>query len=505
MARIPVIRPGSAQLVSPQVSTQSPQAKQGRPIGISGGLKSLGGTIAQTANVLYKKLDDSRRFTENSRADLYKTDYMAQLRLSESQKRNADGTPLTDLDLSDFQEGLNRGRENLTTIYTDSTDLVVAQANWDKDSIVLTNDVIKERYKNMAVVGDVNTRSALQKKSEFFDGSKEAIKGIKDLTAEAVASNIWDTKKAYDEEQKALKLGNQNWFRRTAKIDRDKAKQMLENGEFGFDQKETDTALSTLNHYKNLEDKDVMLNKVNGRYDLVEAIATGQESLYELSPEAQELINSDDVLAEAVSKATRSRTGYYADTANEGIVKVFKEASKAETRDSLSRIAASAIYRNKNISADKLGAILFYARKKSVNLQLSEKLVGPIGDETTEAEIYQKQVDYGINAIARWARDGSVTEDQHGFVISEYMKGLEKNETPLNAYKRVTNEANLKLNPRMANYPKEGQMLIDKNGNMKIGFPTGELKDVENKAIKKPKQETKEELGDFTFKELKGK
>lgn len=504
MAKIPRVQPGATQLSNPRISTQSPSALQTQPTGSGAGIAALGASIEQTAGALYQKMDAARNYAENAKADAYKTEFMAEKRLAESLKRNPDGSPLTSTDISDFQASLGKGKEGLKAIYTNKDEYVRAQMNWDKDALVVSHDVLKERYKNLGVVAKANDNAFFRSWALSFDGSPEALKILDDRVKSGMQNNIYDPLEADKIKEETAKKGNWNWFRTTAHMDRDKAKKMVENGEFGFDQKETDTALSTLVHYKTLEDKDELLNKINGRYDLMDAIAKGQESIYELSPQAQELIDNDDILAEAVSKAIKSKTSYYADTENEGIVKVLKEASKATDRDALSKIAASAIYRNKNISADKLGAILFYARQKAVNLQLSEKLIGPIGDETTESEIKQKQIDAGINAIARWSRMASVGEDMHGFVLSEYLKALEKGDTPLEATNRVTREANLKILPEMVNYPKEGQMLIDDKGNTKIGFPTGELKPV---SIKKPiaKKESAEKSTDFSYEDLKRK
>ena len=79
MTRIPRVSPGGTQLTTPKVSTESPQALQTQTIGGGKGLIAMGGAIEQSANVLYQKMERSRNYAENAKADVYKNEYMAQL------------------------------------------------------------------------------------------------------------------------------------------------------------------------------------------------------------------------------------------------------------------------------------------------------------------------------------------------------------------------------------------------------------------------------------------
>ena len=508
MPKIPTVQHGSTQLVNPKVSTQSPSARQTQTIGSGKGISELGSSIQQTAGALYQKMDAARRYADDSKARVYKTQYLADLMVEEDERRDKNSAPLTDENISDFLEKANQGKEELKKIYRTKDGLLKAQMDWDYDVIVASNKILEQRRKNNAIVAKVKDDITLQNLALQYNGSPEAKKEIDDIFAAEVKNDIRDSLEAHNEKKRILKSGNWNWFRRIAKVDRDKAKQMVNNGDFGFDQKETDTALSTLVHYKTLEDKDTLLNKINSRYDIVEAIVTGQEDLYELSPQAQIVADNDEVLAEALVKARQTKRGYYAEKVDEGFVEIFKQASEAIDRDQLSTLALSTIYKNPNLHPDKLGAILFYARKKAINLQLSEKIISPIGDETTEAEMAQKQTDAGVNAISRWAKSINAPYEYHAQAIAEFMKGVQSGEKPIDIVLRVIRDSNLRLHPEMVNYPDEGQMIIDNLGNQKIAFPTGDIKPVSIKKkpiMKKPTAETEISKELPSFEELKAK
>jgi hypothetical protein len=266
------------------------------------------------------------------------------------------------------------------------------------------------------------------------------------------------------------------------------------------DGKKVDTALSTLNHYKELADKNTLINKIDNRFNLVDAISQGKEDIYNLSKPMQILVDNDEILSAAISKARQSAQGYLTDTTEaENYVKVFDEASKATDRDSLSTLAASMIYRDKTISPDKMGLVLFYASQSSKNKHLSKKILEPIGNETTADQIQALQLDAGINAISRWSKEVKVDVKEHSKVIFDYLDNVRKGASPRDSLNLVINNANLRLHTGMSGYPKEGQLLQDKYGNRAIGMPDGSVKPV---AISKPKAKENKESKPVSFEEL---
>lgn len=286
-----------------------------------------------------------------------------------------------------------------------------------------------------------------------------------------------------------IRKAQEQSFISDAKTDKELAKKKIAGGAYGFDAKETETALATLVHYKELEDKNTLIDKIDSRYNLVDAIAQGKEDVYNLSPQAQQMVDNDEILSSAVSKAKQSKTGYLTETTEaENYVKVFDEASKATDRDALSSLATSMIYRDKNINSDKLGLVLFYAGQKAKNLNLSQKILEPIGNETTPEQVQALQTDAGINAISRWAKATNVSVKDHSKVIFDYLEKVKAGAKPYEAINLVINNANLRLHTGMTGYPKEGQLVQDAYGNRGMAFPDGTVKPM---AVSKPKTEKK--------------
>jgi len=144
--------------------------------------------------------------------------------------------------------------------------------------------------------------------------------------------------------------------------------------------------------------------------------------------------------------------------------------------------------------------VLFYAGQRANNLNLSEKILTPIGKETTLEQIKGLQMDAGINAISRWARSGSVDIKEHSNAISDFTTRVKGGEKPLEALNIILRNANIKLHPEMITYPKEGQELIDTYGQRGIAYPDGTIKYAPAPKLKMPqKAETK---GALKFEEL---
>jgi hypothetical protein len=482
------------------------------------GLQAIGGAVENVGNDLYTKMNEARNYTETAQAELYTTKKMSELLVKADTDTYTDPSGKVRLrtgkegDFLSYDDEISKGREEVGKFFSNKDQQAKFMAEYDKSALVTRNALQNKFTKNMISEGqaaidekvnELVTSYSITGDAQFINGSSNSIESTYN---NAVRLGYFDANTAYTKKEEAIKKAQNRAFIADAQRNRDEAKKKLEAGVYGFDSKEMDTALSTLVHYKELEDKNELLNKIDGRYELVNAIATGKEDVYNLSDAARSLIDTDDVLAEAISKATQSKKGYYAEPENEGIVKVFQEASEANDRDALSKLAVSAIYRNKNISPDKLGALLFYAQKKAVNLKLSPKLISPIGDETTDGEMAQKQIDAGINAISRWAKDNAVDVDQHGQVISEYMKSIQKGDAPYLAINNIIKSANIRLLPDMVNYPKEGIIIKDAKGNLKMAFPTGELKPLASSTKKiQPKKEDTSKSNELGFEELEGK
>jgi len=472
---------------------------QTQEIGPGKGLEAIGGAIEKSSNYLYAKLDDARRYAEKSKYEVYKTQTMADLRLAEDQELNPDGSPKTDTDISSFTEKLKKAKEGYKGIFTTKDGQMEADADWDKNSLVMSNDVLKSRYKNIGLVAKANDAVRIRGLEASFDGSPEAEQKIRDAYSNRL---IYDPVEADKETESALKKGRWNWFTGIVKSKGiEEARDMVTGKQFGFDSETDDKALSYLEHAKNLDDKNTIINKIDNRFNLVDAISQGKEDVYNLSPQAQAMVDGDEVLSAAVNKAKQSKQGYLTDTTEaENYVKVFDEASKVTDRDALSSLATSLIYRDKAITPDKLGLVLFYAGQRAKNLNLSEKVLSTIGNETTQEQIQALQMDAGVNRIARWSGDWDISDKEHVQTTFDFLSKVKAGEKPFEALNATIQSANLRIHPEMVTYPKEGQMLVDAKGRYSMAYPDGTIKPIGRPATKSktsnaPKQESTSKEG----------
>ena len=488
MAQIPRVGPGSTQLRTQSViPTQSATAEQTYTDSLGKGLETIGGAVEKVASEQYQKLDEARNYAENSKADLYKVEYMAKVRLAESQRLNPDGSPITDSDTKSFKAELEQGKNYLNSAYTNKEQLAKAINNWDKDAIVLENDVIKDRYKNISLVAQASDAEKVRKLQQNYDGSEKARQAIKDAYSNRI---IYDPLKADTLTQAALKEANWDYFTRVAKTKGvEEAKTMVVNKDFGPDF-DSDKALSYLEHAKNLEAKDAVQTKINGRFEYTQALASGQESLYNPSPKFQAVINNDPVLAEAYNNAIKSKKTYWAGKGNEDYVNAVRRASEAKSSDALSALTASAILEGK-LNADQMGAYLFYANNRARTLQLTEKDIFPV-DVSTEESTKQAMIDAGLNSIVRWSRESGADVALHSKVTAQYLQDVQNNKgSPYDLVSRAVKAANIELNPSMINYPKEGQMFVDAYGRMGVAFPDGRVQSMGTPVSKETKPTAK--------------
>ena len=499
--KIPRIDPGSSQL-----TTTSPNAPMTQA-GTSGqAMQVIGGAIEKSANFLYQKMDEARQYAEKSKADVYRTDFMVKVRLAESQKLNPDGSPITSSDTSALQEELKKGLDGYKANFSSKDGEARGMEDWAKDSIAIETDVRNERYKNIGLVAKANDAVKVRGIEQSFDGSKEAEEAIRDIYKNRL---IYNPVEADTETEKALKKGRWNWFTGIVKKDGiDKARDMVTGKEFGFDSDTSDKALSYLSNAKSLEDKNTLIDKIDSRFNLVDAINQGKESIYDLSPQAKMMVDNDEILSAAVSKAQQSKQGYLTETVEaENYVKIFKEASEATDRDALSSLATSMIYRDKNITPDKLGLVLFYAQQRARNLNLSEKVLTLIGPETTKEQMLGLQLDAGVNSISSWARDWNVDIKDHSKMVADFMSRVREGEKPYAVLNDLYKTTNLRLFPDMINYPVEGQLIKDNYNNLSMAYPDGTIKTIggEKKQKREPeKKKTSTKTGKPTsIKELR--
>jgi len=253
--------------------------------------------------------------------------------------------------------------------------------------------------------------------------------------------------------------------------------------------------------------------EIANRFGLVQDIVLGKENIAELSPQAQAIVDSDTTLSAAINKATKSKSTYYTeDKAAEDLIKTFSDASSITDRDAMSSLAADLITRGGELNADKLGLVLFYAQKRAEILGFASRDLNAIDATTTQAQIEGLKLDASFNRINQWAKEWGLDTKNHSQAVSEFMTKVKNGEKPLDALISTVNSTNLRLHPAMVNYPKEGQLLRDAKGNLKIAFPTGEFKPVvpvvKKASAKQDNGSTAKETnnsGDISFEELKRK
>jgi hypothetical protein len=392
-------------------------------------------------------------------------------------------------DRSTYDSAMNVSKANRLKGVTDPQLKSKLAMDFDLQAAQTKSSINTIFRKNMVSKGQAVTQSWSDKLVD--NGSPRATEELTKLWDNAKAKGFYDADTAYRLKSVAIDKNNWNAFTQIAKTRGiDAAKTAVANKEVSLNQDQAEKSLSYLNNLKNLEDKNAVIDKIDSRYNLVDAIAQGKEDVFDLSPQAQAMVDNDEILSAAVAKARQSKSGYLTETTEaENYVKVFDEASKATDRDALSSLATSMIYRDKNINSDKLGLVLFYAGQKAKNLNLSEKILEPIGNETTPEQIKALQIDAGVNAISRWAKAGNVSTKNHSAVIFDYLEKVKTGSNPRETLNIVINEANLRLHTGMSGYPKAGQLVQDAYGRRGLAMPDGSVQPV---AVSKPKNENKE-------------
>lgn len=481
--KIPRIEPGQAQMTGASQATRV-DVGQLRKEGES--LALVGKTIESVAGAAFDKLKQARDTAETLTAKRKSMEGLADIAISEQNALGTDGDRKLgkEEDFIEPREKMRVLKENVLKSISNRDTRDRFELDFDLLAMNAEADIKKTYMSNIINKGQAETNNAsdIAVVSYGIDGYYDIEGQLERIWGDSVKAGYYAQDVAYNKKEKALKEARNNRFIADAKIDRDLAKRNLEKNIYKFDPKEMDTALSTLVHFRDLEQKNELITKIDNRFNFVDALATGKESLFELSPVAKDIVKNDDILAEAVSRAT-SRKGaqvYYSDTYEETI-QMFEEASQATNGDDLSGIAASAIYRNKTINPEILGGLLFYASQRAKTLRLSEKFVDPLSAEDTEFTRQQKLTDMGINSIARWARTVGADTETHSKVITSYMKQIQEGIKPAVAVQGILRSTNLSLNPSMVNFPEEGQLIVDPKGNQAMAFPNGDLLPVMSK------------------------
>lgn len=337
----------------------------------------------------------------------------------------------------------------------------------------------KEFMKKVAIQGQAIKIADLEMLAK--NPNETSLEQIKAAIADGTNSGYWDAVKAQALETEYENKMQQNRFRQDARINREEAKRKVEEGAYGFDQKQIDTALSTLEHYKNLEKKDEIQRIVDGRFDLFTAIANGKEDLYNLSDEAQAFISSDVDSSEAISKAQKANAGYYTSKKDRSFVTTIKEASEADSQEKLTNIMYSTLYRDKNVTPERLGALAYYSSQRAKTLKLSKN---EVTWESFQTDPKQAKTDVCLNSLVDWAKNNNVDKEKHSNLITELLLATSQGQEPLPYYMNMIKRENLSLFPDMVNFPEEGQLMVDDKGVAVMAYPDGSIKPIEPKVTK---------------------
>ena len=463
------------------------------------GITSFGGAVEQTADTLYKKLDEARDYTETAKGSLYVADENNKLALemttgttigADGKPRRRSGTPE---DMKYYEDRQKNILETAKGFHTSKDGELRASLAYQRDAIGTKNTIQNAWIKGMIADGQAATEVWLDKVSDQYalTRSPKALEEMNKIVENAKLKGFYDSKQAKNLLEATLEKSNWNAFTQLAKTEGiEAARDAVANKEIKLTQEQADKSLSYLNNLKNLQDKDAVQTKISGRFAYTQALASGQESLYNPSPKFQSVIDNDPMLSEAYNHAIKSKKSFWAGKSNEDYVNAVRRASEAKSADSLSALTASAILEGK-LNAEQMGAYLFYANNRARTLQLTEKDIFPV-DVSTEEATKQTMVDAGLNSIIRWSRTSGADVALHSKVTAQYLQDVQNNKgSPFDLVASAVRKANIELNPDIINYPKEGQMFVDALGRMGIAFPDGRVQSMGTPVTKSTKPSAK--------------
>jgi len=475
--KIPRIAPGNTQL-----QTQSQQTIRPEGMDTSGkGIAAIGQAVEGIGSDVYQRAEAARSLGQTSQANLY-----ARTKLAEIDAKIANKKGIVDWnDISDVDADYKTIKSETSKLFSSKTDEAKFNSALDiellnsQTSARATQKKIWAREKQGELVA---TREL--NRIEFGRGNDRALQATLDLYDEFAAKDI-----IFPEEAAAQKIALKKEFYSakfsmdTQTMSLDKVKEKVRKGEYKDEPKDREIKLNNLVALKNLEDREEAQDKVDTRYDLIEALVGGMD-IYNMPQEWKDKIVKDDILVDVVKKAQKG-TPKVSD-ANKDFVKAIKEMAEAGDQNGISKTAASAIYRLKDTNTEKLGALAYYARAIGANAPLAKKSVNPLESTvpaTLEQDIKANLIIASTNAINKWARDHKVDSDTHARAITEFI-ALEKQGNAKDALSQILRKNNLVIHPEMVNYPEAGQIVRDPSGNLKLAFPTGELRPIAPKTVK---------------------
>ena len=140
---------------------------------------------------------------------------------------------------------------------------------------------------------------------------------------------------------------------------------------------------------------------------------------------------------------------------------VNKQMIGAKSQEDLGNVIVQAL--KQKISRDRLAILVDAVRNRAKSLPVTEKSDQPVYDPA------QGEVDGGTQAISSWGKSSGVDTS---FATEQYLKNTNSGMPAKDAYKAATKAAIVKEYPQTATLDEAPNMVLDKDSNIKVVFPS---------------------------------
>ena len=242
----------------------------------------------------------------------------------------------------------------------------------------------------------------------------------------------------------------------------------------GLDLQENEKAMNMLkSRIKENKEIDVK-NIINGRIDLINKIASG-EVTWRNADKISEIGQKDIKMGEALNNVFKADSQWPAkeykseDEQNQYFSELVKNIFAKDTKEELSGYLTKLLDENasRNISKDRLSILINAANQRAKNLATTKGSGDGIID----------QVQHKIGDVMKSISDFFKGKDD-GSVQMDFHQNMKDGMEPDPAKQKAMNDYNVKNYKWVSTLPKEGKVMVDKNGNKMRWFPDGHNEDV---------------------------
>jgi hypothetical protein len=468
MAKVPTIGIGSTQLANPRLTTTAPQAEQTQTLGVGKGVASFGGALETTSDAMYKKLDDARNYAESAKAEIYVADELQKLttEMTTGVVKGPDGklTRRTGSpeDIQYYREKERQILETAQQFHSSKEEAVRSSVAYAKAGIVANHSIqnawLKTRISEGVVAGYKKTDGLTKLYAKT--GDPAILTAINDNMKQMTDLGLITPEEAYAKEKEATLLAKNSYL---ATLPPDEAMSLItEKNYFEGDQKATDTALSVLEHRKNLEDKQKIMQNTGYDIQTILDVAGHKISVADMPRFLAEVSKKSTDLAEAVVAIQKADMEYTPDKEEDiNTGEAFKTILKSKDPIALANFTKDVAL--KKINPELRATLLQVAIDQWKSIEKGIKTPQQIENEA------------GLLDTINWADQ---TFDKKGddrtiqvAIATQYLANINQGMTAQKASEDAKKVALAKKYPQTATMENPPNMVIQDNSPVRVIFP----------------------------------